>query len=394
MGESVTVVLKPPSIMDYGFSDLSVDKVFKYVNLNAEDIEPLSFSCPVLEDADSVQVVSHDFVSKNFANEDPSPVPMELSPEDLVLGGFEEGPIGEPRYTFVIRKENLTPGVHEFRCLYKAHEFLTLGYSSPFVLSIYEEDAKTAVDEPFAVWGETVKDTKLVKEGQHITNIANCYQHATGAPSGLQFGFRNQNGQEMLISFPEKPVQQHAISLNMRPIGAQHQADIFCRSSAQVGNETETKQVDLGTIEVIQKPYVLVLQATNVVNKEQWIIDCHAKISSHDNVEVALSLNKKFRKTITSDGFARFNITADFNEREQKKLAEKGTYCVYTSEQFPNEKFETSLWAIKHVIAIERGFKWGFLLMFGSLAVFVAMCFGFNENTTPPEDEESQPLKN
>ena len=43
-----------------------------------------------------------------------------------------------------------------------------------------------------------------------------------------------------------------------------------------------------------------------------------------EKVEVALSLDKKFKKVIGSDGYARFNITGEFEQREQERLQSKG----------------------------------------------------------------------
>ena len=46
-------------------------------------------------------------------------------------------------------------------------------------------------------------------------------------------------------------------------------------------------------------------------------------ISSHDNVMAALSINKNHKLKVI-DGFAKFNITGEFTEREQEKFKEKG----------------------------------------------------------------------
>ena len=45
--------------------------------------------------------------------------------------------------------------------------------------------------------------------------------------------------------------------------------------------------------------------------------------SSHDNVMAALSINKNHKLKVI-DGFATFNITGEFTEREQDKFKEKG----------------------------------------------------------------------
>ena len=55
-----------------------------------------------------------------------------------------------------------------------------------------------------------------------------------------------------------------------------------------------------------------------------WTVSCLADVSKHDKVEVALSLDKKFKKSLGPDGSVTFNITGEFDERDQKKFQEKG----------------------------------------------------------------------
>ena len=52
--------------------------------------------------------------------------------------------------------------------------------------------------------------------------------------------------------------------------------------------------------------------------------------SSHDNVMAALSINKNHKLKVI-DGFATFNITGEFTEREQEKFKEKG-YVTSSSD--------------------------------------------------------------
>ena len=74
----------------------------------------------------------------------------------------------------------------------KCHIFLQYfkGFSKPFILNVFDEESESALEEPVIQWGDMVKQTKLIKQGEKVTNIAVCYQKATGSPSGLQFGFK------------------------------------------------------------------------------------------------------------------------------------------------------------------------------------------------------------
>ena len=64
------------------------------------------------------------------------------------------------------------------------------GFSKPFILNVFDEESVSDLEEPVIQWGDMVKQTKLIKQGEKVTNIAVCYQKATGSPSGLQFGFK------------------------------------------------------------------------------------------------------------------------------------------------------------------------------------------------------------
>ena len=72
------------------------------------------------------------------------------------------------------------------------------------------------------------------------------------------------------------------------------------------------------------------------------------------------------------------------------------TKCVYTSEQFPDEKFEANFWHITVMRPAGReegGWPWGFLLMLGGLACMLSMCFGWNKPEPVKSDEEAPMLK-
>ena len=64
------------------------------------------------------------------------------------------------------------------------------GFSKPFILNVFDEESESALEEPVVQWGDMIKETKLIKQGEKVTNIAVCYQKANGSPSGLQFGFK------------------------------------------------------------------------------------------------------------------------------------------------------------------------------------------------------------
>ena len=108
--------------------------------LDETDIAPISFTCPFLESADSVTVVSQNFVSKNLIGGDMAAVPMAVEAEDLVFGGLEETSNGK-QFVLSIRKEHLEPGAQEFRCEYGAGDQI-LGsywkYKRKFVASFGE----------------------------------------------------------------------------------------------------------------------------------------------------------------------------------------------------------------------------------------------------------------
>lgn len=382
-----TTVLTPPNMLDYAYSDTSTSEVFKYYQKGVTLDSP-TFRCPFIDNAQYVTAVSDGFESENLLEHGLEAVPMDGHEghdheDDLAFGGIDEDHFGK-HFVISIRAEEAHLGMHEFRCSYYTDEGI-LGYSRPYVLTVYEETKSTA-EAPKTKWGAAVDATKrIVKEGQPLTNIANCWQSA-GAPSMLQFGFRNQNGQNMLFKYPEHPIEQHAISLNMVPIGSQNQADIYCESFVkQADGQLVSKSVDLGTIEVIQKPYAMVVDA--VKRSEMWTVTCHAAVSKHDSVSVALSLDRKFKKPLDQNGQATFNITGEYDEHDLKRFEEKGTNCIFTSSQFPDEQFKSRVWLITKYETIERGFMWGFVLMFGALAVFVGMCFGFNST------EQYEPVK-
>lgn len=383
------VVLSPPNMLDYSYSDTSTERVFSYYKKD-ETITTPTFTCPVLETAPYVYVVGSDtFQSENLVDHGMEAVPMDGDhhdhnhEDDLAFGGTEEGSLGE-RYIISVRPEKAQLGMTEFRCAYYNDEGI-LGYSKPFVLTVYGDDMTTP-SKPKMSWGESVKESRLVKQDQPLTNIANCWQTTTGPPSLLQFGFRNQNGQEMLFKYPEHPIDQHSISLNMKPIGTQNKASIYCESFTIVGTEIVSEQFDLGQIEVIQKPFKLIVDARK--QNDMWTVSCLADTSKHDKVEVALSLDKKFKKTLGPDGSVTFNITGEFDERDQKKFQDKGTNCIYTSEQFPEDKFQSRVFVITTYVEIPRGFMWGFVLMFCALAVFIGMCFGFNSQNYEPVKQD------
>jgi len=390
---SIMDVMAPPSILDYTYSDENTSPVWRYVNrLDETDIAPISFTCPFLESADSVTVVSQNFVSKNLIGGDMAAVPMAVEAEDLVFGGLEETSNGK-QFVLSIRKEHLEPGAQEFRCEYGAGDQI-LGFSKPFILNVFDEESESDLEEPVIQWGDMVKQTKLIKQGEKVTNIAVCYQKATGSPSGLQFGFNDANGVKTHYTYPAQPAHQHAISLNMQPIGITDKAGIFCTSTKEVNGETKSVQVDLGDIEIIRKPRSLATVGLKD-KQQQWTVDCRAEVSSHDNVLAALSINKNHKLKVI-DGFATFNITGEFTEREQEKFKEKGTKCVYTSEQFPDEKFEANFWHITVMRPAGReegGWPWGFLLMLGGLACMLSMCFGWNKPEPVKSDEEAPMLK-
>jgi len=385
--DDATAVLTPPSMLDYAYSDTSTSEVFKYYQKGVS-LDAPTYRCPLVDNAQYVYAVTDGFQSENLLEHGLEAVPMEdhegHDHEDgLAFGGIDEDHFGK-HFLISIRAEQAHLGMHEFRCAYYTDEGL-LGYSRPYVLTVYEQ-AKASAEVPTAKWGEVVDAAKrIVKEGQPLTNIANCWQSA-GAPSMLQFGFRNQKGQNMLYKYPEHPIEQHAISLNMVPIGSQNQADIYCESFVkQADGQVVSKSVDLGTIEVIQKPYAMVVDA--VKRNEMWTVTCHATVSTHDSVDVALSLDRKFTKPLGEHGQVTFNITGEYDERDLKRFEEKGTNCIFTSTQFPDEQFKSRVWLITKYEVIERGFMWGFLLMFGALAVIGGMCFGFNSS------EQYEPVK-
>merc|ERR1719197_2259644 len=115
-----------------------------------------------------------------------------------------------------------------------------LGFSKPFILNVFDEETESDIEEPIIQWGDMVKDTKLIKQGEKVTNIAVCYQKATGSPSGLQFGFNDANGVKTHYTYPAQPTEQHAISLNMEPIGITDKAGIFCTSTKEVNGENSS----------------------------------------------------------------------------------------------------------------------------------------------------------
>lgn len=387
---SVTDVMTPPSILDYTYSDENTGPVWKYVNkLDTADVSSITFTCPFLESADSVKVVSKNFISKNMLEADMGAMPMQVESEDLVFGGLEDTFDGKA-FVISVRRENLDNGVQEFRCEYTLQQQI-LGFSKPFILDVFEESEDTPVEEPVIVWGHMVKDTKLIKQGEKTTNIAVCYQKAAGKPSGLQFGFLDANGVETHYTYPANPTYQHAISLNMEPIGITDKAGIFCRSSQK---DMEPIRKDLGNIEIIRKPRKMV---TNGIRnpKQEWIVNCLAETSSHDKVMAALCLNKNY-KIEMKDGLATFNITGHFTEREQEHFQEKGAKCIFTSEQFPKEKFESNVWQIKvykPTTNEDGGWPWGFLLMFFGLGCMLSICFGLNKAPPTQTDEEAGLLK-
>lgn len=55
-----------------------------------------------------------------------------------------------------------------------------------------------------------------------------------------------------------------------------------------------------------------------------WTVTCHAAVSKHDSVLVALSLDRKFNKPLDQNGQATFNITGEYDERDLKRFEEKG----------------------------------------------------------------------
>ena len=81
------------------------------------DITPISFTCPFLESADSVTVVSKNFVSKNLIGAEVEAAPMAIEADDLVFGGLEETSNGK-EFVLSIRRNHLEPGAQEFRCEY------------------------------------------------------------------------------------------------------------------------------------------------------------------------------------------------------------------------------------------------------------------------------------
>ena len=148
-----------------------------------------------------------------------------MEDDDLAYGGVEDG-----RFVISIRSEKLTPGLTEFRCRYsnsgsilglgslyfrkqvnprarnvyfylkqvcskvrlRVKSFVNRysGYSRPFVLSVYDASEKMEATVPKMTWGESVRESRILKEGQSLTNIANCWQSISGEPDMLQFGFR------------------------------------------------------------------------------------------------------------------------------------------------------------------------------------------------------------
>ena len=55
-----------------------------------------------------------------------------------------------------------------------------------------------------------------------------------------------------------------------------------------------------------------------------WTVTCHATVSTHDSVDVALSLDRKFTKPLGEHGQVTFNITGEYDERDLKRFEEKG----------------------------------------------------------------------
>merc|ERR1712002_255163 len=109
-----------------------------------------------------------------------------------------------------------------------------------------------------------------------------------------------------------------------------------------IGNDTFTEINDLGSFSVIHKPYALKLAA---FKKDHWIVDCKAAVSEYDTVVAALNINRNYKVEIVN-GFARFNVSADFTESQQKRFQTRGATCIYSSEQFADEKFTTKVWTI------------------------------------------------
>jgi len=361
---SQSSIFSSPNKMDYYYNiNTDTHGVFHYFDKNdaSTDLAPLTFECLIHNSADSIKVMGSNFISPEFINATESASAMSIS-TDLVQYKGKQG----NNYIFEISKQNLDIDVFELRCVYKQKQNL-LGYSRPAVISVYNGES-TPDDEPQAEWSssvETIGGSHFVREGIH-QSVATCHQTGTGTPGKIQFVAGN-------YKYPYEPVKQQAISLDFTPDKSYMEAELVCKM--HFNNHESHTEKSLGSIEVIHKPYDL------SISYREGLVICKATSHKHDKLQAALKINRNYFVSLV-DGQAQFDLSQQLTESQLKRFDSRGTSCIFKSEKFPEEIFESRVYSSTPSIDLEdfeQGFPWGIILMLAGIGAVLSMCIGWNK---------------
>ncbi|CBY14131.1 unnamed protein product [Oikopleura dioica] len=357
-------ILIPPMKSQYTedvFAD-DAHKVWHYVDSSAA-YQKVHFTCPLDIYAQTVQVVQGDqyqsqdlkMVSNELpdAAEDFEPETESFFYHETTLDGYE----------ITIDMASQKDGVVEFRCKYENDGNL-MGYSQPHVVvKSPEATADIATLEISGSWGAGVaNENHVIAVTADSVNVASCSQNAPGYPAQLSIKFKKD---EKEYFTPLPGVNKHSISIN-RDIPREFDETIV---SCVAVSGNETKEVELGTLNVMHEPENVKISRT----PDQ--ITCSADFSKYDEVTASLSLNRNVLEKM-EDGKAIFDLSR-FTEAEIAKIDSNGVRCIVTSDNFEGkwESNELSYNILPDVIESIENNPLGFIAMtFIAALLVIGIC--------------------
>ncbi|CAG5110372.1 Oidioi.mRNA.OKI2018_I69.chr2.g4782.t1.cds [Oikopleura dioica] len=386
-------ILIPPMKSQYTedvFAD-DAHKVWHYVD-STSDYQKVHFTCPLDIYAKNVRLVS--FINGNLYESDDfkqvsnalPDVAEDLEPETDELMVFETTLDG---YEITLDMAGRADGVAEFRCKYSDEDDL-MGYSQPHVIvKSPEANPDIATLEVSGSWGSGIAtENHVISVTSELVNIASCSQNAPGYPAELSIKF-HKDGHDYYTPLPG--VNKHSISVN-RDVPVDFDLTTV---SCVVSSGNETKEIELGTLNVMHEPENVMIFQT----PEQF--KCTAEYSQYDTVTASLTLNRNVKQQM-ENGEAVFNRNS-FTEEELSKIYSTGAKCVVTSENFEG-KWESEVLSYNidpEVIDTIKNNPLGFLAMtfFAALAV-IGICVYMPKNEPPQykqtatEVDDEDPLHN
>jgi len=392
-------ITMPPTRLQYAeVTDVTTKgRIWNYVNSEVDD-QVVEFSCPLIDAAEMVKVVSFDektgklweSAMKNQVSQElpdaPEAVPFAADPDLMTFI------IRQNKYFVNIDMKNQPLGIREFRCQYlETQNGPILGYSSPHIIVKYEDDEDEFDATVVPQWGAGIDENNpFVKESKNEINIATCYQTTLGKPAQLFLRFKTDSGKWQHT----EPSAQHFVAFNAPVSRKYDEATISCGyryfedDDEDDEDDVEEGEVTLGVIKVMFQPRGIKL------NRNGDVLKCSGDISSMDTANARLSINQNIEVQM-ANGVAEFNRN-QFTDEEFEAGLNNGMTCIVTSDSFDGQ-FQSSRYcpncSNNHIEDDSGDLDPSFevhlggpivLCLFGAAAV-IAICFMMPKNTPPAE---------